>query len=867
MDNFPPQCGNGNHYYYYYNAGLPPQTQNSQDDTRNALAQEGKLDIQKPEPFTGRDPWKWQIFLTQCLTMFQAKPITFQLESSQVAFATSYLQSIAFNYYTMLLWFDPNNPILSNWLVFTQEFLKAYKTGWNYNALRFTLHRALPQWIKDILCLAPKQTTYNGKNTAPRTSWNTSGNTNWQARATNGIQSSIPTNPANPTPCFPPGQGVSNTNRPLGQRPPAQLNAANLQNTPVPLDTNPDDHDDILDPTNDQKALCANRIQDSPWINVPEEMQEKRQKEGACILCVHGKRVSGLGLEDALDRGPYPDVFSTPAPLLRAIVLALDNPPAHLPSHLSTNLLLHTTLPFTDKPVPTLVDSGATDNFVDKSLAPPTDPDVTPDPTVTPTVPNPINSRDLNIKIIGAVPFACLLQEGTPAFQLQVMPALPKEYLCTGTTAPESKTEEQILSKVVPPEYHEFADMFSEGSAKELPPHCSYNYKINLKEGTSPPFGKIYNMSKIELQALKEYLDDMLSKGFICLSISAAGTPVLFAKKKDGSLRLCVDYRGLNKVTKKNWYPLPLIGDLVDCLHSAKIYTKIDLRSSYNNVQIAQGHEWKTAFRTHYGLFEYLVMPFRMTNSPATFQYFMNNIFHNMNDIFVIIYLDDILIYSNLLAEHLEHCSFHTMEVEYLGVIITPDSVHMDPAKVDAILNWPSLRNVKEDTPWDWDSKCQSIFLLLKKAFTSTPVLHHFNPSLPIMLECDASDYAIARILSQLDLGGKDLHPVAFYTQSIIPVELNYDIYDKKLLTIVKAFRQWRAYLEGSCHDLSPETPHIAQQPPTPKKTPDALPNFCPCPAPILANSDASPANSDSPLANFDAFPTATDTYPGSPEP
>ncbi|KAG5716920.1 hypothetical protein E4T56_gene8539 [Termitomyces sp. T112] len=441
--------------------------------------------------------------------------------------------------------------------------------------------------------------------------------------------------------------------------------------------------------------------------------------------------------------------------------------------------------------------------------------DITPDLTATPTVPNPVDSGNLNIKIIGTVPFTRLLQEGTPTFQLQVTPALPEEYLRAGTTVPENKTEEQILSEVVPPEYHEFADVFSKGSAKELPLHRSYDHQINLEEGTSPPFGKIYNMSEIELRALKEYLDDMLSKGFIRPSISAAGAPVLFAKKKDGSLRLCVDYRGLNKVTKKNQYPLPLIRDLVDRLCSAKIYTKINLCSGYNNVQITLGHEWKTAFRTRYGLFEYL--------------YFMNNIFHDMNNVFVIVYLDDILIYSNSPAEHLEHCSFYTAEVEYLGVIVTPDGVRMDPAKVDTILNWPSLRNVKEvqsflgfanfycrfidnysgitkplnrltwkDTPWDWDSKCQSIFLLLKKAFTSAPVLRHFDPSLPIVLKCDASDYAIAGILSQSNSEGKDLCPIAFYTRSMIPAELNYDIYDKKLLAIIEAFCQWQAYLEGS---------------------------------------------------------------------
>ncbi|KAG5722531.1 hypothetical protein E4T56_gene2919 [Termitomyces sp. T112] len=147
-------------------------------------------------------------------------------------------------------------------------------------------------------------------------------------------------------------------------------------------------------------------------------------------------------------------------------------------------------------------------------------------------------------------------------------------------------------------------------------------------------------------------------------------------------------------------------------------------------------------------------------------------------------------------------------EVEYLRVVVTPNSMCMDPAKVDAILNWPSPWNVKEDTPWDWDSKCQSVFLLLKKAFTSAPVLHHFDPSLLIMLKCDASDYAITGILSQSNSGGKDLHPVAFYTQSIIPVELNYDIYNKKLLAIIKAFYQWRAYLKGSPHHIQVYSDH-----------------------------------------------------------
>ena len=210
-------------------------------------------------------------------------------------------------------------------------------------------------------------------------------------------------------------------------------------------------------------------------------------------------------------------------------------------------------------------------------------------------------------------------------------------------------------------------------------------------------------------------MDDNLCKGFIRPSNSPAGAPILFAKKKDGSLRLCVDYRGLNRITRKNRYPLPLINDLLDRLKTAKIFTKLDLRAGYNNVRIASGHEWKTAFRTRYGSFEYLVMPFGMTNSPATFQHFMNDIFRDMTDDFVVIYLDDILIFSADPAKHEQHvrlvlerlrqhnlhakpekCQFHTDTTEYLGFIVSPKGVAMDPAKTKVIGDWPTPRNLKE---------------------------------------------------------------------------------------------------------------------------------------------------------------------------
>ncbi|KAG5734840.1 hypothetical protein E4T56_gene653 [Termitomyces sp. T112] len=574
----------------------------------------------------------------------------------------SYLQNITFNHYTALLQFDPNNPVLSNWLAFTQEFSskfgifdtvaeaeenlfnlrmcdnerfttfiiwfkqKAYETSWNYNALQFALRCTLPQQIKDVLHLAPKQTTYHSENTAPWTPWNASGNTNWQAGATNGIWSSIPANPTNPMPCFPSGQGITSTNPPPEQHPLAQLNAADLHETPEPLDTNPNDHDSISDPTNDQEALCANRIQDSlltlrlNWDNptdsrlVPFDVSPSSKNSEATInhswtpLQLRSRSAWSLIINVQLNNPSkvFPTLVDSSAsgtfvsnqlsfqcnnlnrPLKLQLfdgsptttritqyhnnTLTLDNDlqfqawllvtqlPLLTPikdltmqfpgpkASLAATIPLHLqSIPDSNVSHPSTSTSGATqspstsDDNSDKegdATLPwsPTNSATTLDSSTTTLTSNSINSRSLDIKIISTVPFAHLLQDSTPTFQLQITPALPEEHLHTGTTVLESKMEEQILSEVVPPEYHKFADVFSQGSAKELPLHHFYNHKIDLEEGTSPLFVKIYNMSEVKLQALKEYLNNMLSKGFICPLISAAGAPVLFAKKKDRSL-------------------------------------------------------------------------------------------------------------------------------------------------------------------------------------------------------------------------------------------------------------------------------------------------------------------------------------------
>ena len=214
-------------------------------------------------------------------------------------------------------------------------------------------------------------------------------------------------------------------------------------------------------------------------------------------------------------------------------------------------------------------------------------------------------------------------------------------------------------------------------------------------------------MAPIEMKELKKQLDELLEKGFIRPSASPWGAPVLFVKKKDGTFRLCIDYRELNKVTIKNKYPLPRIDDLLDQLKGAKVFSKIDLRSGYHQLKVREEDIPKTAFRTRYGHYEFLVMPFGLTNAPAIFMDLMNRCFHEYLDQFVVVFIDDILIYSRSEADHEEHlriifeilrqnelyaklskCAFWLKEVEFLGHIINQDGVMVDPQKIEAVAKW-----------------------------------------------------------------------------------------------------------------------------------------------------------------------------------
>ena len=421
----------------------------------------------------------------------------------------------------------------------------------------------------------------------------------------------------------------------------------------------------------------------------------------------------------------------------------------------------------------------------------------------------------------------------------------------------EDEEEEDFDIEKVPIQYRDIATVFSKKEADKLPPHRLTDCKIVLEKDASLHYGPIYKLTEEENEALKKYIEENLKKGFIRTSESPAGYPVLFQRKKDGSLRLCVDYKKLNAVTIRNSYPLPLITDIIDKVKGAKYFTKLDLRSAYNLIRIKEGDEYKTAFITNYGHYEYLVMPFGLKNAPATFQSFINSILRPFLEKSVILYLDDILIYSNNLEEHhkqvhtiletllknnlyakLEKCEFDLPKVEFLGHILSGDGVATDPKKIKSVQDWPqpkcikdvqrflglcnyyrrfvkSFANIakplhnltKKNVKFKWNDKCEKSFQELKKKLTSAPILMHPDTSKQFIVECDASNFAIGAILSQKDSEGI-LHPVAYYSRSLHDAELNYTITDKELLSIRDAFATWRHLLLGAKHKVVVYTDH-----------------------------------------------------------
>ncbi|KAK2898059.1 hypothetical protein Q8A73_014439 [Channa argus] len=411
--------------------------------------------------------------------------------------------------------------------------------------------------------------------------------------------------------------------------------------------------------------------------------------------------------------------------------------------------------------------------------------------------------------------------------------------------------------RAIPEEYLDLKEVFNKARATSLPPHRPYDCAIDLLPGTSPPRGRLFSLSAPEQEAMKEYISEALEAGLIRPSSSPAGAGFFFVEKKDGGLRPCIDYRGLNHITVKNRYPLPLMSSAFELLQGANIFNKLDLRNAYHLIRIRKGDEWKTAFNTPSGHYEYLVMPFGLTNAPAVFQHLVNDVLGDMLNRFVFVYLYYILIFSRSETEHVQHvrqvlqrllqnqlfvkaekCEFHTTSVSFLGYLISAGHIQMEPAKVDAVRSWPVPGNRKQlqrflvyanfyrkfirgfssissplhqltsiKTTLEWNPRAEHAFHQLKESFSSAPILTLPDASKQFVVEVDASDTGVGAILSQRSEDQK-VHPCAFFSRRLTPAERNYCIGDRELLAMKLALEEWRHWLEGAEQQLLVFTDH-----------------------------------------------------------
>ncbi|GJS94808.1 putative reverse transcriptase domain-containing protein [Tanacetum coccineum] len=366
-----------------------------------------------------------------------------------------------------------------------------------------------------------------------------------------------------------------------------------------------------------------------------------------------------------------------------------------------------------------------------------------------------------------------------------------------------------------------------------LPPTRQVEFQIDLVPGAAPVARAPYRLAPSEMKELSEQLKELSDKGFIRPSSSPWGAPVLFVKKKDGSFRMCIDYRELNKLTVKNRYPLPRIDDLFDQLQGSSVYSKIDLRSGYHQLRVREEDIPKTAFRTRYGHYEFQVMPFGLTNAPAVFMDLMNRVCKPYLDKFVIVFIDDILIYSKNKQEHEEHlklilellkkeelyakfskCEFWIPKVQFLGHVIDSEGIHVDPAKIESIKDWtspkspteirqflglvgyyrrfiegfskiakPMTKLTQKKVKFVWGDKQEAAFQLLKQKLCSAPILALPEGSKDFIAYCDASKKGLGAVLMQRE------KVISYASRQLKIHEKNYTTHDLELGAVVFALK------------------------------------------------------------------------------
>jgi translation initiation factor IF-1 len=385
----------------------------------------------------------------------------------------------------------------------------------------------------------------------------------------------------------------------------------------------------------------------------------------------------------------------------------------------------------------------------------------------------------------------------------------------------------------------EYKDVFPDDMPPGLPPVRGIEHQIDLIPGAALPNRPAYRMNPTETQEVQSQVQELLDKGYIRESLSPCAVPVLLVPKKDGSWRMCVDCRAINNITVKYRHPIPRLDDMLDELHGASIFSKIDLKSGYHQIRMKEGDEWKTAFKTKFGLYEWLVMPFGLTNAPSTFMRLMNHVLRNFIGKFVVVYFDDILIYSKTPQEHeahlrevlstlrLEHlyanlkkCELCTNQVSFLGFVVSSNGLHVDKAKIKAIQEWPTPTSIghvrsfhglasfyrrfvrdfssiaaplseitKKRSEFIWTAAQEEAFRALKDKLTQAPLLALPDFTRPFEVECDASGVGIGGVLMQ---EGK---PIAFFSEKLKGACLNYSTYDKELYALFRVLKTWSHYL------------------------------------------------------------------------
>lgn len=407
----------------------------------------------------------------------------------------------------------------------------------------------------------------------------------------------------------------------------------------------------------------------------------------------------------------------------------------------------------------------------------------------------------------------------------------------------------QIIAKAATdpqPSYHpdinllldKFSSVFD--TPDHLPPKRSHDHHIPLQPNTEPVSVRPYRYPYYQKNEIEKMVQELLDTGLVRPSSSPFSSPVLLVRKTDGSWRFCVDYRALNNITIKDKYPIPVIDELLDELHGAKIFSKLDLRAGYHQIRVKEEDIPKTAFRTHEGHYEFLVMPFGLTNAPATFQGLMNDLFRPYLRKFILVFFDDILVYSKSWDDHLTHlgivlgilsthqlfakrskCRFGVTQVDYLGHQISEQGVAVDPAKIQAVIDWPTptttkgirgflglagyyrkfirhfghiaapLTKLLSKEGFNWNEAADTAFQELKQRLTSSPVLSLPDFTQRFVLECDASGKGIGAVLTQNNL------PIAYFSEALRGSALAWSTYEKEMLAVVKAIKKWRPYLLG----------------------------------------------------------------------